>query len=289
VTGPVLVLGGTGRLGLALTGELARRGIPFSAPPRTKIDLDFIDRLDAAVVRARPAALINAAGFTDVVAAEKREHRAAAARRNGEAPGILAAACARDGIAFVHVSTDYVFDGKARAPYTEDAEVNPIQVYGATKLEGERAVQRAHAEALIVRVSTLYGRSLHGRPAYVDTILAKARALAASGEGRLDVVEPPVASPTCATDVAPALLDLLARGASGIVNVVNDGAASRLELARRVVEIAGLAGRVQVHPRPDEPGALARPAYAVLDTTKLHSLLGRRLPPWKDALVSYLA
>jgi dTDP-4-dehydrorhamnose reductase len=281
---PVLVLGGTGRLGSALQAECAARRMPCVAPAHAALDLDDPGAIPKQLAAHDAGAVINAAGFTDVDAAERPEHRASAIRRNAEGPGALARACARAGIDYVHVSTDYVFDGASSSPYREDDPVRPIQVYGASKLEGERAVAQAYPEALIARVSTLYG--LARRPAYVDKILAAARA---RGEGALDVVVHPVSSPTYAVDVAPALLDLLARKASGIVHVVNDGAASRLELAQEVVTLAGLAGRVALRARPEAAGALARPAYSVLDTAKLQSLLGRRLPPWKDALARYLA
>jgi dTDP-4-dehydrorhamnose reductase len=102
------------------------------------------------------------------------------------------------------------------------------------------------------------------------------------------VVERPVSSPTFAADVAPALLDLLDRAVAGIVHVVNDGEASRLELAKATVELAGLADRVAVRTRPEPEGALARPAYSVLDTAKLARLIGRKLPPWKNALARYI-
>lgn len=288
MSGVVLVLGGTGLLGRAVTAELTRRGRAFDAPPRFTFDLANRASLGVRVERLRPAAVVNLAGFTDVSEAERPENKKAAIALNAELPSALARACGRLAIPFLHVSTDYVFDGARTTPYLEDAPVNPLQVYGATKLDGERAALENNPEALILRVSTLYGPGRLRRPAYVDAILAQARTLAAAGGGTLDVVEAPISSPTYTPDVAPVLIDLLDRSATGIVHTVNDGAASRLELATAVVTLAGFGDRVTVRARPEPPNTLRRPAYSVLDTSKLYKLLGRGLPPWKDALARYV-
>lgn len=288
MSGNLLVLGGTGRLGRAVGAELARRCRAFDAPARPAFDLADPAAIRARIDALRPAAVLNLAAFTDVGAAERPENHAAAIALNAELPAALAAACARLAIPFVHVSTDYVFDGLKTTPYLEDDPVNPVQVYGATKLDGERDALVKNPASLILRVSTLYGPGRPQRPAYVDAILAQAKARALAGGGSLEVVEAPVSSPTYAPDVAPVLVDLLDRGATGIVHTVNDGAASRLELARAVVALSGLGDRVEVRVRPEPPGALRRPAYSVLDTSKLYRLLGRRLPSWEGALERYV-
>ena len=283
----MLLLGVTGLLGRAASAELTRRGIQHHAPTRETLDLSDLRALPARLTALAPSAILNLAGFTDVAAAERPERRAEALALNVELPGVLAAFAERASIPLLHVSTDYVFDGEARAPYREPDATNPIQRYGEGKLAGERAALERTRRALIARTSTLYGPGRPQRPAYVDAIVAQARALAAEG-GILRVVEHPVSSPTYAPDAAPVLLDLLESEATGIVHVVNEGAASRLELARAVVEEAGLSDRVYVAARGETPGALRRPAYSVLDTAKLESLIGRRLPPWRDALSRYM-
>jgi dTDP-4-dehydrorhamnose reductase len=287
VIGPALVLGGTGLLGKALTAELARRGEAFTAPTRDELDLSVAGGARAWIERVRPAAVLNASGFTNVPACELEDNRAAVEHLNAALPAELASACAPLGTRLLHVSTDYVFDGDSTRPYREDDEVAPLQEYGRSKLRGESAVLAAYPQALVIRVSTLYGPGRPGRDAYVDAILRQAR-----GEHEestvLAVVEKPVSSPTYAPDVAPAALDLLERRASGIVHVVNEGAVSRLELARATVACAGLGGRVRVLSKPEPAVSLARPAYSVLGTDKLARLLGRRLPDWKDALRRYV-
>lgn len=288
MTGAVLVLGGTGLLGRATAAELTRRRRAFTAPARAMLDLNRLTELGGHLDALRPSAVLNLAAFTDVGAAERPEHHAAVKLLNADLPGVLAAETARLQIPLVHVSTDYVFDGAKMTPYVEDDPANPTQVYGRTKLAGEEAARTANPSVLILRVSTLYGPGRPQRPAYVDAILAQARARFAEGGGRLEVVEPPISSPTYAPDVAPALLDLLDRGATGVVHTVGDGAASRLELASAAVALAGLKERVAVLPRPEPPNSLRRPAYSVLDTSKLERLIGRKLPPWRDSLRRYI-
>jgi len=288
MSGPVLVLGGTGRLGRAVHAELTRRGRAFDAPSRAEFDLSAVASVGGLLDTLRPTAVANLAAFTDVAAAELPENAEAAIALNVELPAALSRACARLAIPLVHLSTDFVFDGAQSRPYLEGDPVNPLQVYGATKLDGERAALARNPRVLILRVSTLYGPGRAQQPAYVDAILRQARASAAAGGGVLEVVETPVSSPTYAPDVAPVLVDLLDRGVTGIVHAVNDGAASRLELARATVALAGLGDLVTVRARPELATGLRRPAYSVLDTSKLSRVLGRKLPPWKDALGRYL-
>jgi len=202
---------------------------------------------------------------------------------NRDAPRELARACRRLGLPFIHVSTDYVFDGESTRPYREDDAAAPLQVYGESKLEGEHAVVRAHRQALVVRTSTLYGPGPRERPHYVDAILRQARE-----KRRIEVVRLPVSSPTHAPDLAWGIVELLVREASGLVHVVNEGGCSRLELATETVRMAGLSDAVEVRERPEPAGGLLRPAYSVLDTSRFHELTGRSMHPWQEALQTYI-
>jgi dTDP-4-dehydrorhamnose reductase len=235
-----------------------------------------------ALQRLRPAAVLNAAGFTDVARAERPEHRAELELLNRDAPAALARACARLGLPLVQLSTDYVFDGSRRTPYVEDDLPAPLQAYGRSKLEGERAVLAELPGALVARTSTLYGSGARTRPHYVDAVLRQARQAE-----RLEVVRTPVASPTYAPDLAAALIDLLDAEAGGVVHVANDGQCSRLELARQAVAAAGLP--VPVEERPETAGSLSRPAFCALDCSRFRQLCGRPLRPWEAALREYVA
>lgn len=282
-TGTVLILGGGGRLGRALLDLLAGARRRATAPSQSEADLMRPATLSHAIDRAEPVCVVNAAAVTDVPACEGPAMRATVFAVNAEGPGALARVCAAGGIPLVHVSTDYVFNGAKRTPYGEDDVPDPLQVYGASKLEGERAVLDAYPGALVVRVSTLFGPPHPPRPAFVDHILRQART-----GGTLEVVEAPVSSPTYAPDAAAAIMALLDRGASGVVHVVNAGSCSRIELARAAVEAAGLEDHCRIVARPEPEGSLRRPAYSVLDDGRLRSLLGRSLPSWRDAVATYV-
>jgi dTDP-4-dehydrorhamnose reductase len=278
-----LVFGGSGHLGTALVHELTERSRPVAAPPRAEVDLLRGD-LEAVIDASSPTAVINAAAYNDVNGAEAESNRNEAFRLNRDVPARLARVCASRKIPLVHVSTDYVFDGRKREPYREDDPVAPLQRYGRTKLEGERGVAAAHPGALVVRTSTVFGADRRGGSNYVDAVLARACA-----GGELAVVRLPVSSPTFASDLSRALLALLEAGVTGLVHVANAGGCSRLELAAEVVRLAGLAGKVSLRERPAPPTAPPRPAYSVLDTTHYAALTGKSMRAWQDALREYLA
>jgi dTDP-4-dehydrorhamnose reductase len=282
--GGIVLIGANGMLGKALARRLGDGGRAFRAVTRDELDLGRPESIRALVAKADPETVINAAAFTDVVRAELAEIRPEVFGVNRDGPGELARACAARSVRLVHVSTDYVFDGLKGAPYTEHDATAPVQVYGRSKLEGELAVLQACPEALVVRTSTLYGPGRSVRPTYVDAIRAQAQARAL-----IEVVEPPIASPTLSLDLAAGILSLVDAGASGVVHVVNRGSCSRLELARAVVELLGLAHRVEVVPRPAAPGGPARPPFSALSTDRFASLTGGHLRGWREALGTFLS
>jgi len=282
--GPILILGESGLLGEALRGELSRRRRDYLAPTLGELDLARGGDVAAYLERHRPGAVINAAAFTDVVRAELPECLGEVMRVNRDGPGWLASACARLGLPLIQVSTDFVFDGRKGAPYAEDDAVAPLQIYGRSKLDGERVVLEEHPAALVARTSTLFGPGRRSRPHYVDAVLGQA----ARG-GRLGLVRLPVSSPAYAPDLSEALLRLLESGARGVVHVANAGACSRLELAREAIHLAGYEDRVDVFERPEAPGGPARPAYSVLDLARYRALIGESPRTWREALAEYVA
>ena len=279
----IVVIGAAGMLGCSLVGCLERQGTRHTPVTRRELDLARLDSIEPVLQGLGPSAVINASGFNDVNGAELPERRAEVFRINRDAPLALAGACHRIGVPLVHVSTDYVFDGRSGRPYREDDPTGPLQVYGESKLEGERAILGELPGALVARTSTLFGPGRRARPHFVDAVLSHGR-----DQGVVEVVEPPVSSPTYTLDLAGALLDLIRDGAGGVVHVVNDGQCSRRELARACLEESGLADRVELRVRAGTAGEAKRPAYSALDTARLHDLTGRRLRPWRDALRDYL-
>lgn len=226
------------------------------------------------------AGVIHCAAWTAVDLAE--EQPAAAERANVEACRVLAEASARAAIPLVVVSTDFVFDGTGSRPYREDDPVAPLSVYGRTKLEGERAALAAHPRGTrIVRTQWLYGpRGKH----FPGTIHALAKT-----KSELKVVDDQTGSPTTTLELAPALWDVHARGEAGIYHAACEGSCTWNGLARATLELSGI-GYVKVLPcsTAEFPRPARRPAYSVLDCSKLARLRGKRLLPWREALARFL-
>jgi dTDP-4-dehydrorhamnose reductase len=277
-----LVAGSAGQLGRELVarlgGELAWAG------GRSELDVTDAAAVGELVARVRPDVVFNATAYNRVDAAESEPDRAFAV--NAHAPGLLAEAAKAAGAALVHVSTDYVFDGRASRPYREDDPAEPLSTYGASKRLGEQHVLGSGAEALVVRASGVLGRagSAQKGGSFVDRILAKARA----GEP-LRVVADQVFAPTFASELAEALIALARRGARGLVHVTNEGTCSWHELATAALEAAGLARPVEAITAESLNLPARRPAYSVLDTSRYRSL---GLPPlrhWRQALPDLLS
>jgi dTDP-4-dehydrorhamnose reductase len=274
----LLITGVHGQLGRALAKLARQRGLNVAGH-----DLDTLDICDRSAVaelvgRLGPRTLINCAAFTAVDACEADEATATAV--NGTAVGHLAAACNAAGARLVQLSTDYVFSGDGQRPYTESDPVAPASAYGRSKLAGERFAHTADRH-LIVRTAWLYGR---GGSNFVEAIRRQVNGGAAS----LRVVADQVGSPTSSDDLAGALLDLIGAGTEDVVHAVNSGATSWHGFAVEIVRLMGAEVAVHAVTTADYPRPAKRPAYSVLDTSRLAAALGRHLPPWQDALARYL-
>ena len=279
----VAVIGPRGQLGSALCEAFRRRAVDCVELDHGRVEVTDPQSVLVALRDARPAAVVNTAAFHKVDACEEDPRRAFEVNALGALH--VARACREAGARCVYVSTDYVFDGAKAEPYLEEDLPNPLNVYGASKLAGEHLVVQTCPDALVVRVASLFGGlGSRGKGTnFVLTVLERAR----RGEA-LRVVDDVRMSPTYAEDAAAAIVELVARGASGVFHVVNKGACSWYELAVRVLELAGL--RVPVHPVPQEayPARARRPRNSALSTAKLEAR-GLRLPPWEDAIQRYLA
>jgi dTDP-4-dehydrorhamnose reductase len=274
----LLITGLHGQLGRALAKLARQRGLNVAGH-----DLDTLDICDRRAVaelvgRLEPRTLVNCAAFTAVDACEADEATAIAV--NGAAVGHLAAACNSTGSRLVQVSTDYVFSGDGDRPYTEADPVAPASAYGRGKLEGERLARTADRH-LIVRTAWLYG---HGGANFVEAI----RRQIDGGASSLRVVADQVGSPTSSDDLAEAILDLADADAGGIVHAVNTGSTSWHGFAVEIARLLGAKVAIQAVTTADYPRPARRPAYSVLDTSRLAALIGRHLPPWQDALARYL-
>ena len=276
--GPVLILGARGMLGSALL-RLASQRTETVGAGRAEADITRPHELRELFMRVRPSVVFNCAAYTQVDRAEDEPEEALLV--NAEGAGRVAEECRRAGALLVHISTDYVFDGNKRAPYTEEDPPSPVNQYGKSKLEGERRVQDSGAEHLIVRTSWLFGP---GGKNFPDTILRLAQK-----EQELRVVDDQWGSPTYTVHLAEALLRLVEIGARGLFHVTGRGAATWFRLAQETLRAAGLDPRV-VKPVATEkfPRPAVRPKWSVLDTSKFEALTGGKMPRWEKGVEDYL-
>ena len=275
-----LVTGASGQLGLTLVARARERGLDVIATDREQLDVTDGAAIEAALDELEPAVVVNAAAFTAVDECESEDEDAR--RVNAEAPGLLAQACAGRTL-LIHLSTDYVFDGRSPEPVAEEAAPAPLQVYGRWKLEGEERVREAGGEHLIVRTSWLFGPG----PNFVRAILARA----ASG-GPLRVVTDEAGQPTWTGTLANALLEVASGTVRGTLHVANRGVTTRHAFAREIVAEGarrGWNGEIPVEPilRADLGLAAERPAHTVLDLGRAREA-SLDLPHWREALVDYL-
>ncbi len=284
----LLVIGANGLLGQACVRHAMARGWVVVGADVGQIDITDRDSVEAVIAREAPAAVINCAAYTDVEGTETPEGRAVADRVNGAGPGIVADVCVRHGSAFIHLSTDYVFNGTAIDGVVEtDVPDEAMNAYGETKRAGEVGVievaggldgsnvRLAHPSLYLVRTSWLFGASANN---FVGKIVDRARR-----DGKIAVVTDEVGSPTYVEDLAERLLDLLDRNERpGIYHATGAGLCSRFEFAKAIIDGLGIKAEVE----PTTLAAFPRNAriahVSVLRNTKL--------PPmrtWEEMVVSY--
>jgi dTDP-4-dehydrorhamnose reductase len=270
----IVITGARGQLGRAL--QTAFAGHQLILLDHKTLDIGASDATHA-LVALFPELIIHAAALTDVDGCERDPVEAY--RVNALGAQHAAQACAELNASMVYVSTDYVFDGTKGAPYLEDDEPTPISVYGRTKLEGEQFVRALAPRYYVARAAWLYARDSRN---FVTRIIKLA------GERpRLGIVTTEHGSPTYAPDLAAAIAKLVQHPAYGIYHLVNDGAASRHEFARAILDNAGLAN-YPLDPVDTYPRAAKRPPYAVLSNSRA-AALGITLRSWQDALRECLA
>jgi dTDP-4-dehydrorhamnose reductase len=281
----LLLFGATGQVGTEARALALPTGVRIVAPLESSVDLKDSAAI-ANIVAAEPwSAVVNAAAYTNVDGAETEEAKAFAV--NAKAPSQLAAETRRRGIPLIHISTDYVFDGHKGAPYVEDDTPAPLNVYGRSKLAGERGVCEANPRHVIVRTAWLY--SPYGKN-FVRTILRLARE-----RDRLTIVADQRGCPTAARDVAKVCIDIALRCAReperapyGIYHFAGAGEATWFEFAATIVELA--AGRTYRSPQVvpirtiDYPTPALRPADARLECTKILRYFDVVMRPWREAL-----
>ena len=304
----ILLIGTNGQVGRALNSMLPRIG-EVTALDRQRLDLTQPEEIRRAIHNFHPAFIINAAAYTAVDKAESEENVARAV--NAEAPAVMAEEAKKIGASLIHFSTDYVFDGLKTTPYDEDDPANPQNVYGRTKLEGERAIQASGAAHLIFRTAWVY--ATQGRN-FLLTILR----LATQRE-ELRIVRDQIGAPTLNTEIAGATTKILAQicdaeggpfslpDVSGIYHMTAGGETSWYDFANAILEETAktpaggpwfaaatgnlplIARRVVPITTNEYPTQARRPAYSVLSNARLNRAFSVQLPDWRKQLHSVFA
>jgi dTDP-4-dehydrorhamnose reductase len=281
----VVVLGGDGRLGAALVRAYRNR-FNVAGFNHAELDLANFNEIREKLGETEFDVLINAAAFTNVDLCETQRDQAF--RINAEAPGVLAEICGEKNAKLIHFSTDYVFDGEKRAPYTEEDEANPISIYGESKLAGEKNVVAAQNRHLVVRVSWVFGPD---RPSFIDGMIKRAQE-----NEKVDAIADKFSTPTYTHDIAqmlPQFFDGDSEG--GILHFANAGKCSWQEYAQWALDCCRESG---VPTKAETVGPLKlkdmqawvarRPVYSVLSTAKYAQLTGTLPRTWREAVADYI-
>ena len=273
----ILVTGSTGQLGCELN-ELAPMYPYFDwvFADRNLLDLSSLETLPKSLNNIRPKIIINCAAYTSVDKAEVEIELADLI--NHRSVEVLAEWCNANECQFIHISTDYVFDGNSRTALSEDAAVGPINVYGQTKLAGEQACLRVYPNSIIIRTSWVFSK--FGKN-FVKTMIG----LMQERES-LNVVSDQIGSPTYCADLAQVILRIISdpNSKSGIYHFSNEGEVSWYEFAQAIQKIGGFECQIVGIPSADFPTLARRPSYSLLDKSKIKRTFQIDVPEYKDGL-----
>lgn len=277
---PILITGAHGQLGSEILA--IKNKFPFRIIGTDVSDFDITDtaQVEEIIERYNPQVIVNCAAYTAVDKAESDSQRAKIL--NSDAPGKIAKTAIKKGCKFIHISTDYVFDGEGTKPYTENERLNPQSVYGKTKLAGEQNVLSSNADSIIIRTSWLY--SVYGNN-FVKTMLR----LGAERES-IGVVSDQVGCPTNAADLALFILKIVQKFQNenywkpGIYHYSNNGVCSWYEFATEIMNLAKLSCKVNPISTEEYPLPAPRPKYSVLSMEKTIKVFGINIPEWKESL-----
>jgi dTDP-4-dehydrorhamnose reductase len=274
-----LIFGSTGMTGWELSRRAPSHGFQPIALSREEVDITDAAAVRRAVRDAKPDIVLNAAAYTAVDLAERNREKAMGINSTGA--GNVARAAAERDTCLIHISSDYVFDGRAKTPYAPDHAVNPLGAYGASKSAGEDAVRSINSRHAIVRTSWVF--SHRGRN-FVRTMLERSRT-----SERLRVVNDQYGRPTSAGDLADTLLQIGSRlcdepALSGTWHFANDGVTTWYDVARAIFEMKPGGPPIEAISTSDFPTLARRPAYSVLDTSSLEKAFDITPRPWRDAL-----
>ena len=277
----VLVTGANGQLGVALRNiQSGFDGFEFYFTDVDTLDICDKAQIDAFVRLHRIDTIVNCAAYTAVDKAEDESDLCM--RINRDAVGNIGEVAASVGAKVIHVSTDYVFDGCAVSPYREDDATNPTSVYGASKLAGEQALLSVCPDSVIIRTAWLYSETGSN---FVKTMLRLGKE-----RDTLGVVADQIGTPTYAGDLANVIKAVLVseKFIPGIYNYTNEGACTWYDFAVKIFVITGIKCNVKPLATTEYPTRAKRPAYSILDKSKIKDIYGVKIPDWEESLISCL-
>ncbi len=283
----ILVTGANGQLGMELQQLAAiHPSVEFIFTTREQLPLDNTEVVSDFIKDQQPQYLINCAAYTAVDKAESEKELAY--KVNAEAPGIIAKTCRENNIRLIHISTDYVFNGMGSAPYREDDRTEPVNFYGASKLDGEKKIMHFNPDAIIIRTAWVYAE--YGNN-FVKTML---RLMASKDQ--VNVVNDQYGTPTYAADLAEAIVAIInssrlsvANWIPGIYHFSNEGIITWYDFAIAIKELSGSSCNVNPIPSSQFPTPARRPFYSVLDKTKIQQTFGIPVKDWKKSLAVCMA
>lgn len=284
VPAKVLIFGAAGQLGVELVNEFRRRGHKVRGLDRASVDITDAARVEQSVADFDPQVVVNAAAYNQVDVAEQEPQAAFAV--NALAVRNIALACRQNGAVLVHFSTDYVFDGRAGRPYTEEDPPHPLGAYAVSKLAGEYFAQAYLDEVLIIRTSGVFGpgglRTARGN--FIELMLR----LAQSGQP-IRVVADHYASPTFAPPLAARTADLVERGQRGLFHIGGGTPISWFDFARLIFRVAGLSPELRPTSEREYRTAARRPRYSALSNARMERLGLAPMPPLEEAVAAYFS
>lgn len=269
----VVLTGAKGQLGQTFLKRVNDPAWALVALDSAECDISSLSAVERAMNAHAPQVIINCAAYTAVDKAETDRDRCYAV--NAEGPANLARVARTIGARLVHVSTDYVFDGSAQVPYTEQSPTAPLGEYGRSKLAGEHGVLEHNPDALVVRTSWLYGMTGHN---FIRAILKRAKE-----KGELKVVNDQIGSPTCTETLADGIATLLTTSESGIFHITNSGRCTWHDFASEIMNAVGWLDVPVATCRTEDLNLPApRPAFSVMDNARWRSLGFYPSPDWRD-------
>jgi len=275
----IVVIGAGGQLGQCLKTVAERRGIQeIVFPAEQEANILNAELLNSLLEKEKPAFVINCAAYTAVDKAEDEVDLAKAVNETGAAN--LAKACRANSSTLIHVSTDFVFEGNEVKLLKEDDIAKPINVYGVTKLDGEKAVEEILKEHLIIRTSWLYSEYANN---FVKTMLK----LGAERD-ELNIIADQVGTPTYGIDLANAIFDIIASESKeyGLYHYSNEGVTSWFDFAKAIFDISETSVKTNPIPGSKYPTKATRPAFSVMDKSKIKETFNLEIPYWRDSLIA---